>query len=49
MKESNQNVILEFDRLNLSKKNSDPYIIFKHPVFNRKSYVRRIVATSTIL
>ena len=33
----------------LSKKYSDPYIILKHPVFNRKSYVRRIVATSTIL
>ncbi len=31
------------------KKYLDPYSIIKHPVFYRKSYVRRIVATSTIL
>ena len=39
----------QYRKVELSNKNSDPDIIFKHPVFNRKSYVRRIVATSTIL
>ena len=39
----------QYRKVELSNKILDPHIIFKHPVFNRKSYVRRIVATSTIL
>ena len=36
-------------KVEYQKKYSDPYSIIKHPVFYRKSYVRRVVANSTIL